>query len=142
MPEGVGEGPLERLMGSFASTKILDFLSTFREFDYSITDISRNSGLSRRTVQRELPRLTYYNVIQQSRTVGRAHMYRINIENPITTKLNELISEIAKFDSDRILIEGEEELQVTPIAQVRYIGEVTAKAKKKSKIPVVANEGQ
>ena len=100
-------GPLERLLGPFASVRILDFLSTFREFDYSITDIARNTGLSSKTVQRELPRLVDYGVVESSRTVGRAQMYRLNRKNPVASKLNELISEVARIDVDRLVTEDE-----------------------------------
>jgi len=96
-------GPLESLLGPFASVRILDFLSTFREFDYSMSDIARNTGLSLKTVQRELPRLIGYRVVESSRSVGRAQMYRLNLKDPIAVKLNSLVSEIARFNSERLV---------------------------------------
>ena len=104
---GLGEGPLERLLGPFSSIRILDFLSTFREFDYSIADIARNTGLSRKTVERELPRLLEYDVVESSRTVGRAQMYRMKQNSPVASKLNELIAEIARIDSGKLIAEEE-----------------------------------
>ena len=103
--EGLGRGPLSRLLGSFASTKILDFLTTFRGYDYSITEIAVNTGLSWRTVYRELPKLQRYEVIKESRVVGRSRMYQIETGSTITIKLRELIAEVAKFDVDILVTE-------------------------------------
>jgi len=105
--KGLGEGPLERLLGHFASVKMLDFLSTFQEFDYSTTDIARNTGLSLKTVQRELPKLLEYGLIENSRAVGRAQMYRMKQNSPVASKLNELIAEIARIDSGKLIAEEE-----------------------------------
>lgn len=111
--EGIGRGPLARLMGSFSSAKILDFLSTFREFDYSITEIAENAGLSQRTVQRELPKLREYGVVKIIRYVGRSQMYKLDTDSSITIKLNDLIAAIVEFDTDKIVAAQNKTTEVT-----------------------------
>ncbi len=71
-------GPLESLFSGNATAKILDFLITFQEWDYSETDIANNAGVSVRTVQREMPKLEEYRVVELTRRVGKAKMYRLD----------------------------------------------------------------
>lgn len=71
-------GPLEILFSGNATAKILDFLITFQEWDYSETDIANNAGVSVRTVQREMPKLEEYRVVELTRQVGKAKMYRLD----------------------------------------------------------------
>jgi len=109
---GTGEmGALERLMGSFSTPKIIDFLSTFREFDYSVNEIAENSRISTKTVRREVPKLCYYEILLQSRTIGKTKMYKFNAESKIAQAFNYLISEIATFEIENII--EEEHLETT-----------------------------
>lgn len=110
-PEMGETGALERLMGNFSTPKILDFLSTFREFDYSINEIAKNSNVSSKTVRREIPTLCYYEIAIESRTVGKTKMYKFNPDSNIAKALNYLISEIATFDIENII--EDEHLETT-----------------------------
>jgi predicted transcriptional regulator len=96
------KGPLERLFGS-AVARILDFLVTFREFDYSMSDIAENSGVSFRTVLRKFPYLEDLGIIKHTRNVGRAKMYQFDMENPIAKSLAELTKKIAAKDVELLL---------------------------------------
>lgn len=71
-------GPLESLFSGNATAKILDFLVTFQDWDYSETDIANNAGVSVRTVQREISKLERYRLVISTRTVGKAKMYRLD----------------------------------------------------------------
>lgn len=70
--------PLESLFSGNATAKILDFLITFQEWDYSETDIASNAGVSVRTVQREISKLEQYRLVTPIRRVGKAKMYRLD----------------------------------------------------------------
>jgi hypothetical protein len=71
-------GPLEILFSGNATAKVMDFLITAQDWDYSETDIANASGIALRTFQRELSKLLEYNLIRQTRTVGNAKMYQLN----------------------------------------------------------------
>jgi predicted AAA+ superfamily ATPase len=71
-------GPLETLFSGNAIAKIMDFLITSQEWDYSETDIATNSGVSTRTVQREISKLLKSKLVKQGRTVGNAKMYQLD----------------------------------------------------------------
>ena len=88
-------GPLESVFPC-STSKVLDFLATFKDWDYSISDIAKNSGLSFKTTLGEIRNLEQQGVIVQTRTVGKATMYKLNLESKQTQHIDKLILEIAK----------------------------------------------
>jgi hypothetical protein len=96
------EGPLERMFTGSAIAKILDFLITFKEWDYNKTDIAKNSGTNIRTVLRLLPKLEKWQIIKHTRTIGKSQMYQFNQESPIATATANLLKQIADFDAQQI----------------------------------------
>src|SRR3990172_7597602 len=73
--KAIESGPLERLFNGTAPAKILDFLTVFRDYDYSKMDIAKNSGVSFRHALREIEKLEQLNLIKQTRTEDHAQMY-------------------------------------------------------------------
>jgi len=95
-------GPLERLYNGVASTKILDFLTLFHEYDYSKMDVAKNSGVSFRHALREIAKLEELGLIKQTRTVDHAQMYKLNTENPAAILLRKFALEIAGQEAQKI----------------------------------------
>lgn len=94
------EGPFQRLFGNSAVTKVLDFLATHEDFDYSINEIAENTGIHRRTVSRVIPSLEYYQVVKNVRKIDRSNMYKLNKESKLSTLLRRLAYGIAEHDVD------------------------------------------
>ena len=88
-------GPLESVFPG-STSKILDFLATFKDWDYSISDISRNAGLSFKTALGEVKNLESQDVILKTRNVGKANMYKLNLDSNQGHYIDKLIFEIAK----------------------------------------------
>ena len=72
--EVVGDSPVMRL---------LQYLIEGRHFDYTLTDLARNAGVSWATLYAIFPKLLKYEVIKKVREVGKAKLYKINEENEI-----------------------------------------------------------
>jgi len=89
------KGPLESVFPG-STSKILDFLTTFKDWDYSISDISRNAGLSFKTALGEVKNLESQDVILKTRNVGNANMYKLNLDSEQGYYINKLVFEIAK----------------------------------------------
>ena len=68
--------------GDNPKLRILDFLLTFEDFDYSMKDIAKNSKVGYTTLKEFWDSLVKRNVVKQTRTVGEAKMYKLNISNP------------------------------------------------------------
>ena len=88
------DGPLESMF-PVASSKILDFLSTYKTWDYSVSDIAKYAGVSFKTALGEIKKLEAQQVVVKTRTVGNATMYQFNMGSKQAHYLDKLISEIA-----------------------------------------------
>lgn len=87
-------GPLESMFPC-SESKILDFLVTFQEYDYSISDIAEHSGVGFKTTLGVVKNLEMQQVILNTRNVGRAKMYKLNLESPEANGINKLALGIA-----------------------------------------------
>jgi hypothetical protein len=96
---------LQKLFGDSSIAKILDYLTLFKSFDYSKTEISKNSGVAWKTLYRIWPILEKYGLVVRTRQIGRAELYKLNEENPIAKALSELAFQIAKYDVQKIVVE-------------------------------------
>ncbi|MFP3909241.1 MAG: hypothetical protein ACOC5L_02850 [Halobacteriota archaeon] len=76
-----------------SATRILDFLLDEWELDFSKADVAKETGSTWKTVNELWPRLEYFGLIEYTRTVNRAKMYRIN-KNSLLKSLKNLELEI------------------------------------------------
>jgi DNA-binding MarR family transcriptional regulator len=70
--------------------RILDFLMDNKAYDYSKTDIAKGSGISRTTLFSVWDNLEKNSLVRETRSVGRAKMYKLNLKNPVVLKFIEL----------------------------------------------------
>jgi hypothetical protein len=75
------------LLGDYPLIRILNHLLIFREFDYSLTDISKNSDVAWSTLNLIWPKLEKLELVVNTRMVGKAKMFKLNINNPYVAKL-------------------------------------------------------
>ena len=78
------------LFGDSPTIRILDFLLTERELDFSISDMARNAGIGRATLYRIWEQLIDNNIIIPTRTIGKSKLYKLNVKNPKIKKLIEI----------------------------------------------------
>ena len=74
------------LFGESPIFKVLDFLVVHDEFDYSMTDIAKFSGVGYSTLKLFWQKLEKANIIKCTRTVGKAKMFKLNYQNPSIKK--------------------------------------------------------
>lgn len=77
-------------MGDSPMVRVLDYLLTERELDFSITDMAENAGIGRATLYRMWERLIGNKIIAHTRDVGKARLFKLNTENKMIKKLIEL----------------------------------------------------
>ena len=70
--------------------RILDFLMNNKAYDYSKTDIAKGAGISRTTLFSVWASLEKNGLVIETREVGRAKMYKLNLKNPVVRKFIEL----------------------------------------------------
>lgn len=77
-------------MGDSPMTKVMDYLITERELDFSITDMAENAGIGRATLYRLWDDLIKNKIILHTRDVGKAKLFKLNTENAKIKKLIEI----------------------------------------------------
>ncbi len=92
-----GDGILSNIFSSRAVAQILDFFLDHKEFDYSPAEVAQKSGLSFRTVFREIPNLEKNQLIYHSRKIGKTNMYRLNTDLHATLLLEKFVLDISQL---------------------------------------------
>ena len=89
------------VFGNNPIMRVLDFLITFQLFDYPLTEIAKNSGVSYSTLQSFWDKLERNNIVIKTRRVGKSDLYKLNTQNPAVRQLIKL---------DWNLVKGAEEI--------------------------------
>lgn len=80
--ETFGESPL---------IKVMDFFLMYPDFDYSKSQVAKEAGISRITIEKIWNELIKKEIIVKTRESGNAALYKLNTKNPkvkILTKLD------------------------------------------------------
>ena len=77
-------------MGDSPMMRVMDYLLTERELDFSITDIAKHSGIGRATLYRIWDNLINNKIIVHTREIGKAKLFKLNIESEKIKKLIEI----------------------------------------------------
>ena len=89
-------------VGPLASTfpcsesRILDDMVTMKDFDYSISDISKISGVGFKTTLNIIHTLEDQGVLKRTRKIGNAILYKMNPDSAQAKSIGRLAFEIAK----------------------------------------------
>jgi len=81
------ENAFLEFLGNNPHTRLLEFLITGREFDYTLTDLSENAGIGWTTLHRIFPVFEKKEIVIKTREVGRAKLFKLNQKNNEVKKL-------------------------------------------------------
>lgn len=84
------ESVFVEVFGSSPLIKVLDFLITYQLFDYPLTEIAKNSGVSYSTLQSFWDKLERNKIVAKTRRVGKSDLYKLNTKNPAVQQLIKL----------------------------------------------------
>ena|SRR3989344_1524403 len=93
------------VFGGSPSIRVLDFLITFAEFDYPLTEIAKNSKVSYSTLQTFWYKLEKNNLVVKTRRVGKSNLYKLNTDNPAVKELQKLAWKLIKGSERKVLAE-------------------------------------
>lgn len=93
-------GALYKVFSSGAVAQILDFFLDHKDFDYSPGEISNKTGLALKTIFREIPHLTRYQLVYNSRKIGKVNMYMLNSHFEPVLLLEKFALEMSKLNVD------------------------------------------
>lgn len=100
MSQNVNElnnGILANLFSSRAIAQILDFFFDHKEFDYPPSEIAKKTGLSFRTIFREIPSLERNQLIFNNRRIGKTNMYKLNTDFEAVDLLERFVLEMSQL---------------------------------------------
>jgi predicted AAA+ superfamily ATPase len=109
-------GVLSRIFSSRAVAQILDFFLDHKEFDYSANEIAKKTGLSFRTIFREIPDLEDGQLIFNTIRIGKVNMYKLNLDLDAVASLEKFSLEMSQIANRAVntakprLTEGEDRL--------------------------------
>jgi len=89
--------------GDTPMVRILNFLILGKDFDYSMTDIANGSHVGWTSFTRAWKELEKRKVVVHTRDIGRANLYKLNIQDATVQKLVKLHWEIIKTETDKML---------------------------------------
>jgi hypothetical protein len=92
------KGVLYKVFSSGAVVQILDFFLDHKDFDYSPGEISNKTGLALKTIFREIPQLTRYKLVSNSRKIGKVNMYKLNSQFEPVLLLEKLAIELSELN--------------------------------------------
>jgi len=72
--------------GNTPKNRIWSFLIVHSEYDYSMKDIARHSGVGYTTLKEIWKEFREKNIVVETRFVGKAKMYKLNIKNHVVNK--------------------------------------------------------
>jgi len=82
-----------KLLGNSPYIRVLDFLLTYRDFDYSKKEIAENANVSYNTLNSFWHEMLNNGIIVKTRRIGKQDMFRLNQESKLVKSL------ILVFDS-------------------------------------------
>ncbi|MEK6926840.1 MAG: helix-turn-helix domain-containing protein [Nanoarchaeota archaeon] len=78
------------VFGGNPKIKVIDFLITFADFDYPLTEIAKNAGISYSTLQTFWYKLEKNKIVIKTRRVGKSDLFKLNTYNPAVKELIKL----------------------------------------------------
>ncbi|MBI2545765.1 hypothetical protein HYV81_01150 [Candidatus Woesearchaeota archaeon] len=94
---GISDKSSFRLVfGDSPIVKVIDFFLDNREFDYSLTDIAKNADIGWSTLHGFWNNIVKLGIVTKTRKIGRAELYKLNLNSPLVKKLIDLDNDISK----------------------------------------------
>ena len=90
------ESILIKTLGDSPKLRIVDFFLDNPLFDFTKKEVIEALGMSKQTFYKYFPELEEYGIVKVSRKIGRAKLYRINVEHPLVKMLRDYETKMSK----------------------------------------------
>lgn len=86
---------LLKTMGESPKLRITDFFMDNPLFDFTKKEVIEALGMSKQTFYKYFKDLEEYEIVRVSRRIGKAKLYKVNLQNPMVKMLNEMVNKIS-----------------------------------------------
>jgi len=83
------ESIIIRTLGDSPKLRIVDFFLDNPLLDFTKKEVIEALGMSKQTFYKYFPELEEYEIVKVSRKIGKAKLYRINLDHPLVSTLRE-----------------------------------------------------
>lgn len=90
------ESLLIKTLGDSPKLRIVDFFLDNPLFDFTKKEVIEALGMSKQTFYKYFPELEEFGIVKVSRKIGKAKLYRINVEHPLAKMLREYETKLAQ----------------------------------------------
>lgn len=87
--------------GTTPRNKVLDFLITYQELDYSLKEIAKLSGAGYSTIKILIKKLVKDRWVAPTRKISKIILYKLNVNNPEVKKFIEFYWEVIENEIQR-----------------------------------------
>jgi DNA-binding transcriptional ArsR family regulator len=99
------ESIILKAFGVSPKLRIIDFFLDNPLFDFTKKEVIKALGMSKQTFYKYFPELEEEQIVKVSRKIGKAKLYKINLEHPLVIMLREYEKkasiQIAKKEAER-----------------------------------------
>lgn len=106
----LGETLLIKAFGYSPKLRILDFFLDNALIDFAKEEVIRELGMSKQTFYKYFKDLEELGMVKSTRKIGKAKLYKINLENPMVKMLKEYETQLSLQ-----IAEKEKEKMKTPL---------------------------
>ena len=86
---------LLRTLGESPKLRIIDFFLDNPLFDFTKKEVIEALGMSKQTFYKYFADIEKYGIVEVSRKIGRARLYKINLKHPLVSMLREYETKIS-----------------------------------------------
>jgi len=97
----LGDSLLLKAFGNSPKLRIIDIFLTNPFFDFSKNELVRELGMSKQTLYKYFRDLEELGMVKATRRIGRATLYKINLENPMVKMLNEYTTQLSLQEAEK-----------------------------------------
>jgi len=90
-----GKSVMIEVFGSSPKTRIIDFYMDNKIFDFTKKEVIEDLGMSKKTFYKYFPEIRNMGIVKPTRKIGRAQLYKLNLNNTIVKKIIELEREVS-----------------------------------------------
>jgi DNA-binding transcriptional ArsR family regulator len=83
------ESIIIKTLGNSPKLRIVDFFLDNPLFDFTKKEVIEALGMSKQTFYKYFPELAEYGIVKVSRRIGKAKLYKLNLEHPLVSMLRE-----------------------------------------------------
>ena len=97
----LGDSLLLKAIGDSPKLRIIDIFLTNPFFDFSKNELVKELGMSKQTLYKYFRDLEELEIVRVTRKIGRATLYKINMENPMVKMLNEYTTQLSLQEAEK-----------------------------------------